>query len=486
MRQMASFADRFKVRTHCNILSEEDKRKIHDAALGVMATTGVRIHSKTARAALKRAGAEVDDTRAVVKFPRNVTESLMKTIPRTFVLAGREKEFDLPVDGTHGYITTDGCGISVWDSKTMTKRKSVLEDIRKTAILSDWLPYVSIYEPMVVAHDVPQKTHVVTGVKVSMENTSKHILSESTSTPEEARAQIKMASAVLGSGEELRKRHYLSAMVCTVSPLTLEGPTTEAGMVWAENHVPVHIVGMAQAGMNAPATLAGDLVVNHGETLALACAMQAHEPGAPLLYGSVLSVMDPRTGSYNGGSPESIMLCCSAIEMATYCKIPNAAGGFGSSAKVPGVQASVENSMSSMMAMMVGGEILNGVGVPDGSVLLSYEQIMIDHEIAGMALRSLSGVRVDSEALAVDLINRMGIGGHYLGQKHTLTHVKEYYDQMLWKGETFDSLVKKSGMDSLQEAGEKAESIIKTHKPKPLSPSTIATLEKIVKELSQG
>jgi trimethylamine--corrinoid protein Co-methyltransferase len=483
---MASFADKFKVRTHCRILSEEDKRKIHEAALDVMATTGIRIHSATARADLKKAGAEVDEIRAVVRLPRNVVESLMRTIPRTVILAGRDRQFDLPVDGTHGYITTDGCGISVWDSKTRTKRKSVLEDIRRTAVLSDWLPYISVYEPMVVAHDVPQKIHVVTGVKVSMENTSKHILSESTSTPEEARAQIRMASAVIGSEEELRKRHYLSAMVCTVSPLTLEGPTTEAGMVWAENHVPVHITGMAQAGMNAPATLAGDLVVNHAETLALACALQAHEPGAPLFYGAVLSAMDPRTGSYNGGSPESILLCCAAIEMATYCKIPNAAGGFGSSAKVPGVQASLENALSSIMAMLVGGEILNGVGVPDGSVLLSYEQILFDHEIAAMALRSLGGIRVDSDTLAVDLIKSIGIGGNYLGQKHTLAHVKEFHEQMLWRNETFESLVKKNGMDSLRDAADKVDSILKTHKPEPLSPSTSATLDKIVKEMSKS
>lgn len=54
---MPSFADRFKVRTPRPILKEEDKKQIHEAALDVMATVGIRVHSSIARASLKKAGA---------------------------------------------------------------------------------------------------------------------------------------------------------------------------------------------------------------------------------------------------------------------------------------------------------------------------------------------------------------------------------------------------------------------------------------------
>lgn len=483
---MAGFADRFKVKSRCELMSTEDKKLIHESTLEVMEDVGIKIHSKTARAALKRAGAVVDEKTEVVKFPIGVVNSLVRKIPRAFTLAGRTTDYDLPMDGTHSYFTTDGCGVAVWEPKTRTRRRSVLEDIRKTAIISDWLPYVSIYEPMVVAHDVHEKVHVVEGVRVGMENTSKHILTESTSKPEEARAQVKMAAEVIGSVEELKRRHYISAMVCTVSPLALEGPTTEAAMVWAENHVPVHITGMAQAGMSGPATLAGDLVVNHAETLALACAMQAHEPGSPLMYGSVLSAMDPRTGAYIGGSPESTILCAAAVEMAKFCKIPNSTGGLGSSAKVPGVQASIENTISTMTSVLVGGEVINGVGVPDGSTLLSYEQLLFDHEIAGMTLKTVSGFEVNDETLSVDLIKKIGIGGTYLGQKHTLAHIKDYYLQLMWKNESFDQAISKGGMDSLEAANERTEAILKEHKPAPLDADISKRLSQIVKDFAKG
>jgi len=483
---MPGFAERFERRKTIEFMSTEDRKKIHEATLEVMEQTGIRIHSAVARKSLQSAGAVVDEKTHDVKFPKGLVESLMRTIPKKIVLAGRTEEYDLPMDGTHSYYTTDGCGISVWEQRTKSRRLSTLEDIRKTAVISDWLPYVSIYEPMVVAHDVSKGSHVLHGMRVSMENTSKHILTESTTNPEEARAQVNMAAEIVGSVEELRRRHYISAMVCTISPLTLDGLATDAAMVWAENHVPVHITGMSQTGISGPATLAGTLVVNHAETLGLACAMQAHSAGAPLLYGSVLSSMDPKTGSYMGGSPESTILCAGAVEMAYYCEIPNSTGGFGSGAKMPGTQASLENSIMAMTSAMVGGEVVNGLGVPDGSTLLSYEQLIIDNEIAAMVGKIFGGLEVNRDTIAVDMIKKIGIGGTYLTQLHTMKHMKDFYMPMLWDSEPFDSWVKKGRRDVLDVAGEKAEQILREHKPERLEERTSTRLTEIVKDFEKA
>ncbi len=482
---MADFAERFKIRPPYSTMSENDKRQIHEAALEVMEKTGVRVHSKTARKELKAAGCIVSDNSPDVKFPKDVVRSLISHAPSKIVLAGRTKEYDLPCDGTHSYYTTDGCGISVWDAKTGTRRKSVLEDIRKTSVVADWLPYLSIYEPMVVSYDVPEKMHVVEGMKVAMNNTQKHILTESTTTIEEAKAQVKMAAEVVGGVEELRKRHYISAMLCTMSPLMLDGTATDAAMVWAENHVPIHITGMAQTGISGPMTIAGDLVVNHAETLAVVCIMQAHAPGSPQMYGSVLSSMDPKTGSYMGGSPESTLLCSAAVEMARYCKLPNSLGGLGSGAKIPGIQACLENSISAMWCAQVGGEVVNGFGVIDGSTLLSYEQMMLDNEIAAMVIRVYKGYEVNQETLAVDLIKKVGIGGSYLAQPHTIKHMRETFIPMLWDSDPFDMWVKKGGKGPMENAREKCDWVLKNHKPVPLGQEVSKNLDLIVKDFSK-
>jgi len=486
VKSMNEFAQRFKIQKPANSISENEMRMIHDAALEVLEKTGVRVHSANARSVLKKAGAIVDGKSPDVKFPRDVVKSLVSKAPQEIVLAGRTKEYDLPVDGTHSYYTTDGCGVSVWDPQTGGRRKSVLEDIRRTTVMSDYLPYVSIYLPMVVASDLPEKVHVVNGMKVAMENTEKHIFSESTTTVEEAKAQAKMAAEVVGGTEELRKRHYISAMLCTMSPLMLDSKATDAAMVWAENHVPLHITGMAQAGISGPVTIAGDLVVNHAETLAVVCIMEAHSPGAPVLYGSVLTSMDPRTGSYMGGSPESTLLCSGAVQMSRYCRLPNMVGGLGSGAKIPGIQACIENTVSAMDCARIGGEVVNGLGVPDNSTLLSYEQFILDHEIARMVVAIFRGYEVSQDTLALDLIKKVGIGGSYLSQMHTLKHMKEIFVPMLWDSDPYDLWAKKGKKDPMAQARDKADQILKTHKPVPLDASVSKGIDAIVKDFAKA
>ncbi|MBN1677082.1 MAG: trimethylamine methyltransferase family protein [Candidatus Thermoplasmatota archaeon] len=480
--EMPSFENRFRIRDPVNILKAEEKKQIHETALGIMERTGIQVQSATARMSLARAGALVDDKSMTVKFPPGLVDSLMSEVPRTVVLAGRAPEFDLPVDHTHFYSTTDGCGVSVYDCKAGTRRESRLEDIRRTAIISDWLPYVSIYEPMVVAHDVPSKMHVVSGLSEAIKNTTKHIETESTTTPGEAQAQVRMASEVVGSLEELRKRHYISAMVCTVSPLILEGPATEAAMVWAENHVPVHITGMGMMGMTGPATIAGDLAMNHAETLALACAMQAHSPGCPALYGSVLSSMNPMTGAIDFGSPETIALACTSAEMGRYVNMPVSAGGLGPGAKVPGIQASIENTMISAMAAMVGSEIMNGVGLLDCSTVLAYEELVIDNDLFGLTVSSARKIEVNAETLAKEVIEKVGIGGTFLKELHTARHIREFYQPLIWSSEPFEDWVRAGRKDLLTVAKEKADQILASHKPEPLDRSISEKLDAIVKE----
>ena len=483
---MPSFAERFRIRRPVDLLTEDQRRAIHEASLHVLETTGVRIPSETALADFRAAGARVDAQRSVVTFPPDVVRRLVDQAPRELTLAGRTKEFDLPMTGDHFYTTTDGCGIAVYDAATGGRRDPVLEDIRKTAVIADWLPYLSIYEPMVVPHDVPARAHVVTSVRTAMEVTQKHILSESTTNPAEARAQVALAAEVMGSTEELRRRHYLSAMLCTVSPLSVDAAAAEATLVWAENRVPVHITSMAQAGVSGPASYAGDLVVSHAETLAVIAMMEAHAPGAPAIYGTVLSSMDPRTGAYMFGSPESDLMAAGTIEMAKYLRLPDSVGGFGSTAKIPGVQASIENALAAMACAAYGGEVVNGLGEPAGSRLLSYEQLLLDHEIAGMIVRLFGRFPVDADELAVDLIKKVGIGGTYLAQRHTLERMRELFVPMLWDTAPYDAWAAQGKKDPMAVSREKTDWILAHHEPEPLPRDTVVRLDRIVHDFAKG
>lgn len=225
--------------------------------------------------------------------------------------------------------------------------------------------------------------------------------------------------------------------------------------------------------------------MNHAETLAVVCMLEAHEPGAPTIYGSVLSGMDPKTGAYMGSSPESDLLAIGSIEMAKYLGLPDSVGGFGSTAKIPGVQASLEHMLSAVVCANYGGEVVNGLGEPAGSTLLSYEQILLDHEIAAMIIKVYQGFRVGADELAVDLIEKVGIGGSYLAQRHTLDRVRQMSVPMLWDTSPYDSWVAKGKKDPMEVAREKTDWILKNHTPQPLSKATVTALDGIVRALAK-
>ena len=110
-------------------------------------------------------------------------------------------------------------------------------------------------------------------------------------------------------------------------------------------------------------------------------------------------------------------------------------------------------------------DIVLGLGGLGGTT--SPEAMVIDNEIVDYALRFAQGIEVNEDTLAVDVIDKAGPGGHFLGEKHTLNHFRERWMPRL----DVDSLEtwEKEGIKSLGElAHEKVKEILATHKPTPL------------------
>lgn len=115
-----AYADKCFVgrRVKLGLLDEEDVRQIHAATLDVIENVGVRFHSQRALDILEEHGAAVDRESTVAKIPAEVVERAMSTAPSTYTLGARDPEYDLPLDGEHVYISSDGCGVFTRDAGT--------------------------------------------------------------------------------------------------------------------------------------------------------------------------------------------------------------------------------------------------------------------------------------------------------------------------------------------------------------------------------
>jgi len=100
-----------------DILNPDDVQRIHETTLQIIANTGVRFPSKRALEIWEKHGAQVDHNTMVVKAPKELIEEAIKCCPPEYTLAARDQEQDLPLDGNHVYLGTDGCGVQIIDRR---------------------------------------------------------------------------------------------------------------------------------------------------------------------------------------------------------------------------------------------------------------------------------------------------------------------------------------------------------------------------------
>jgi trimethylamine--corrinoid protein Co-methyltransferase len=473
-------------RLSLNILSPADVQQLHTATLEVIETVGVRFPSARALDIWQAHGATVDRQSMVVKAPGPLIEAALKQAPPAYTLAARNPEQDLPLDGNHVFVGTDGCGVEVIDLESGQRRRSRCQDVADIARVADYVEEVGFHWVPVSAQDKPPQSRGLHELLAIWENSTKHVQTESIyASAAEARAAVEMAAAIAGGREALRARPILSIMQCTASPLGHDGGSLEAGLIAAEAGLPVGFMTMASSASTAPVTLAGNLVVGNAEVISALALMELAYPGAPIYYAAAQTTMDLRTGGYTGGGPEDFLFGAATNLLADFYNVPLSMGSFATGAKEPNWQAGVENSMSTLMASVVMSDMLLGVGLLHGSRIWSYEQMLLDCEIFDIVHKMMQGIVVDEENLALDVIAAVGPGGNFLKQKHTKKNMRQ-----LWLPNYMDRRpyeVWESQKDGARDwARAEARRILATHQPEPLEARLVEDLRRIIRSVENG
>ncbi len=466
-------------RIKLEILTDEDVRRIHTATLDVIETVGVRFPSRKALDILQAHGATIDRNTSIAKIPGHVVEAALKQAPPMYTLAARDPALDLPLDGQHSYLGTDGCGVEVLDVITGERRRSTLQDVADIARAADYLDAIAFHWTAVSAQDKPKETRSLHELLAIWNNSTKHVQTESIVTEREARASVEMAALIAGGRDELRQRPVLSNMQCTFPPLGQDGGSLEAALVSAEAGIPVGFMTMTSCVSTAPATLAGNLVVGNAEVISALALIELAYPGAPVYYSAAQTTMDLRTGGYTGGGPEDFLFGAATNVLSDFYNVPLSMGAFATGAKEPGWQAAVENSLSAFMAVSTVSDMLLGAGLLHGSRIWSHEMLLLDSEIWSILCAMAKGIEVTDETLALDTIRAVGPGGNFLAQKHTKRHMRELWVPTLFDHRPYNEW--ESKRDGAQEwAREKAQWILKNHQPTPLEPKLHAELSRII------
>lgn len=467
------------------ILTTEEVRKIHEATLWIIEHVGVRFPSQRALDIWEANGATVDREKKIVRVKGEIIEEALKKCPPIFPLAARDPAQDLPLDGNHVYLGTDGCGVEVIDIHTGQKRTSCLRDVEEIVRIADATEEVAFHWVAVSAQDAPVEARGLHEIRAVWENSTKHVQTESIYNVREAEAAMEMAALIAGGKDRLRERPVLSMMQCTAPPLGHDGGSLDAALIAAEHGIPTGFMTMAACLTTGPVTMAGNLAVGNAEVIAATALLQLAYPGAPVFYAAAQTASDPRLGCYTGGGPEDYLFGAATNVLSDFYNIPLSMGAFATGAKEPNWQAGVDGSLSTFMASIVMSDMLLGCGFLHGSRIWSYAEMMMDCELFSIIHKVMQGIVVDEETLALETIANVGPGGHYLAQKHTRRHMRELFMPQFMDRRPYSEWETK-GDDAPDWATAKARKILAEHCPEPLDPKISLEMGKIIKSVEKN
>jgi trimethylamine--corrinoid protein Co-methyltransferase len=476
------------LKTLLKVLAEDEKAQVHDRTLKILAETGVQVNTEKGRKYLRAAGADVDENTKIVRFPRSMVEESLKLAPKDFTLGARRPGWDLKMNSGECALIVDGEGISVIDRKTGEHRPTTFKDCLEATCLIDALDEVGVFwdmaEPSDQEESIPETVRYWAHI---FKNFSKHV-QDSSPNSESSPWLLEILQAVYGDKETIRKTHPFSFLVCPQSPLIIEEQHTDAYLELIGWEIPIAVMPMPLMGGTGPGSMISMVILCNCEILAMLCLTQAADPGVPFICAPVSAAMNPRTGLYSAGAIENGLLSSAGIEMAKYYGLPVEGSGGGTDAFAPGIQTSYERSTNFLLPMLSWPDLIVGAGLMGGSMILSLEQLVIDAEVFRMAKQAHRGISTRDEMWLDDVIQRVGPGGNFLGEKSTAVSMRsgEWLIPKLGVHNTQKAWEDAGKKDVLEEAGEKVAHLLATHKPLPLGDDVERELEKIYRHAQES
>lgn len=465
-------------------VSPQEIEMIHKTSMKVFEEVGVEVHDQRALKLFHDAGAEVDFSRKVFRASEDWVINYIKKAPSKVVLCGREEKNDLELGGTKVYLGTGGTALNILDLETGKKRRTNLNDVRQTAKLVDALDNIHFFVLPVYPAELDQEVVDVNRFYAGLSNTSKHVMG-GVYSKEGIRKVIKIGEAIMGGKEALRKRPILSIITCIMSPLKMDEKYTDLMLEVIEAGIPLATPPAPIAGATSPVTLAGTIAQLNVEALSGILLAQIVNPGTPVLYSAVPTTADMRTMGFLFGAVENGIMNAAMAQLAQMYQLPIYATAGVTESKIPDVQSGYEKMSTSMLAALAGANYIHdAAGLIESGMTVAYEQYVIDDEINGMVMRSVRGIEINEDTLALETIKQVGPGGNYVSEEHTVKYMRSEFfmpqvadrvPRLRWE--------ENGALDGREKARGIAKEILKKHKTAPIDAVVEDGLKKEIPEL---
>lgn len=466
------------------VLKDDKIEEILWAALEVLARTGVEVHDEQSRSILIQAGAHAGDGDRIY-LPAGLVQRCLTTVPPSVRVCDRRGHTAMRLEGYRAYFGAGSDTPYVLDYETGERRIATLADVGAAARVADALPNIDFHMSLALASDAPPSVYDRHTFAAMVRNTVKPIV---IAAIDKARLEdiLEMCYLIAGGKQAFFTNPFVVLYGEYTSPLVHTPAALRKLLLASELGLPQIYTGSPLAGGTAPATFAGVLVVAMADFFVGMTLSQLVRPGAPILMGGVPSIFEMTHANISYGI-EMHLLCAALSDIGHYLRIPIWSVAGSSDAKVIDEQAGIECASSVIFAALSGANLIHDVGYLDMAMTGSLEMMVMSDEVIAMTKRALRGIEVNAETLAIDIIDRVGPGQHYLVDDHTLKHFRAEF----W----FPTLISRETRAAWEEAGRltfgervkaRLQDIVREHLPESLPADVDLGIDTILERVTHG
>ncbi len=460
------------------VLSNEQIENMHLATLKVLERTGVRITHEKALELFDGAGAKIDRDR--VRIPAAVIEKAIQQSQAPLVLGRRNGEIAFSLENGRSWF---GAGLDCpkyLDPTTGTRRPFTSDDCRVMATIASVLPNYAWAMTLGMAADVKAEIADRVIAKQAMTYCEKP-LAFCCNDIESLKAIHDMALVIAGSEKAFRRAPAILHLSSPVSPLLFYDDTIERIIFCAEKGIPQILYPGLQTGGTSPATFAGTIVQGSAESLSGLALAQLVQAGAPAVYGALTTIMDMTTAVFSFGAPEMSLMTAAMSQMAQHYNLPFFGTAGCSDAKFhDDPQAAAEATFSCLSSALSQAGLIHDAGFLDHSTLISPEYLVLVNEVISMVNKYTGGILLNDETLALDVIDRVGPGGHYLTEPHTVKHLGDVWYSQLFERSSHEDW-RRNGEKHFKERLYELTRKMMAVECQPLSSEIIAEMDRMAK-----
>ncbi len=413
---------------------------------------------------------EADLERLLAAVRDRLGETELEAVPEPVpLLAGRRPEDDLPLDGSTGWLAVAWSAEEVLEGADDARRPGTLSDLEVATRLADALAQVGAVGAAVRPLDVPEPIRPLREAQTLLENTTKHVLLEVPSEAATAEALIEIVRAAAEAPTP--ERAPASALLPT--GLSRE-ERLEAATLLAGAGLPIVLAVEPSLGRDG---LAGALTSALAEGLGTAAALRSRSPEARI----VLVARALRAGGVPAGSA-ALRFQMAFVQAAHRLGLPVGVEALATGSRTSDWRAGAEGGLGMTAAWMTGPDLVLGAGLRDGGRAFSPVGLLLDTEAFDLVRPIPLGIAVDEETLAVGVIEKVGPGGHFLGEPHTLRHMRETWTSRFMDRDTWEAWEGKGRPEPPDHARERIPTLLAAHRPSPLPEAVRARIEEVIAE----